>query len=120
MALPTWPAAPFPQFVLRQGFQEGFKDLVKRTPMDTGAPKKRKRFSAGEEKNVYPVELDSDQVDEFKTWYYNTVAGGALNFTKINPRTGNLDEYAFRGNVPPMTPSGYNSYIINLPLDLQE
>lgn len=116
----SWPGT-LPSFILREGFSEGFKDLVLRSAMDVGPKKKRLRSTAAPEPNTYPVELTSAQVDIFKTWFYDDatgVAGGSLNFTMTNPRTGNTDTYGFTKTPDPVTPSGYNTYILILPLEL--
>jgi len=118
----SWPAT-LPQFVLRDGFSEGFKDVVQRSQMDIGPKKKRMRSTAAPEPNTYPVELTSAQVDIFKTWFEDTadavggVAFGSLSFTMTNPRTGSTDTYGFAKTPDPVTPSGYNTYILILPLE---
>ena len=113
-----WDAAGLPDFVLREGYQEGFSDTVQRSQMDTGPQKRRRRFTADAEPNTYPVELTSAELDIFRTFYDTTLGGGALSFTKTHPRTSVVETYAFTKAPDPVTPSGYNNYILILPLEL--
>ncbi len=111
-----WPL-DLPQFVLRDGYEEGFKDLVIRTKMDTGAAKRRRRFSDGPEEHKFPMTLTNDELDIFKTFYEVDLASGALSFTKIHPRTGISETWAFTGPIPPMKALGPDTYAITLPLE---
>ncbi len=114
--MPTWPTV-LPEFVLRNGYQEGFKDLVVRTKMDTGATKRRRRFSDGPEDHKFPLYLTSAELDVFKTFFEVVLSSGALSFDKIHPRTEILETWAFTGPIPPVTAIGPDIYAITLPLE---
>ena len=52
--MPAWPGT-LPDFVLRDGYEEGFKNLVIRSQQDSGATKRRRRFSDGPESALQPA-----------------------------------------------------------------
>lgn len=114
--MPSWPTT-LPEFVLREGFREGFKDLVIRSKMDTGASKRRRRFSDGPEEHKFPLFLTSAELDIFKEFYETELASGALSFQKIHPRTEVLETWAFTGPIPPVTAIGPDVYSVILPLE---
>ena len=73
--MPAWPAAPtLPDFVLRDGYEEGFKNLMIRSQMDSGAAKSRKRFSDGPEPHTFPIELTDTQLTNFHTFFAHPMA----------------------------------------------
>ena len=114
--MPAWPAG-LPQFVLRNGYEEGFKDLALRSQMDSGATKRRKRFTDGPEPNMFPIELTDAELDIFKTFLYDTIAGGALSFTKEHPRTLVTETFAFKSNPKPVRSVGHDSCILMMDLE---
>lgn len=114
--MPAWPST-LPDFVLREGYEEGFKKLMLRSQMDSGAAKRRKRFTDGPEPSNFPVEFTSDELDAFKTFLEDDLAGGALSFTKPHPRTGVTETWAFTKEPDPVTSAGHDSYIVVLPLE---
>lgn len=114
--MPAWPSN-LPDFVLRDGYEEGFKDLVIRTKQDSGATKRRKRFSDGPEPYKFPLEFTSDELDDFRTFYEDDIASGALSFTKLHPRTGVTETWAFTGPVRPARSAGHDSYLVTLELE---
>lgn len=77
--MPTWPA-DLPAVLLIRGYEETAPDVIKRTPMDAGPAKVRRRFSA----NVRPVKgtmvLSGTQKASLDTFFETTIAGGALAF----------------------------------------
>lgn len=117
--MPAWPST-LPDFVLREGYEEGFKDLVVRTQMSTGAAKRRRRFSDGPEPYKFPIEFTSDELDIFKEFYEDPttgLAGGALSFTKPHPRTGATETWAFISAISPAQSAGHDSFIVTLDLE---
>lgn len=115
--MPTWPV-DLPQFVLRDGYAEGFKDLVVRTKMDTGATKRRRRFSDGPEEHKFTLFLTSDELTIFKTFFDGDLASGSLSFDKIHPRTEVMQTWAFTGQMPPAASIGADLYSISMPLEM--
>ena len=116
--MPAWPAAPtLPDFVLRDGYEEGFKNLVIRSQQDSGATKRRRRFSDGPESALQPIELTSTQLDNFRTFFHTTIEGGALSFTKTHPRTLATETFAFRSTPKPAVSAGHDSYIVMMDLE---
>lgn len=113
----VWPAS-LPDFVLREGFGEGFKKLAIRTLTDSGRAKRRKRFSDAPVPHTFPIEFSSDQLTTFQTFFNDTLGGGALSFTKTNPRTGVTDTFAFTASPDEATATGPDSYIAILTLEL--
>lgn len=85
--MPTWPNSlpPFPE---ADAYQEQAKDQTLRTEMDAGPAKVRRRFT-GKVVN-FPVRwtLDAVQLSTLETFFYDTLGGGALDFTAKQPRTG--------------------------------
>lgn len=113
----AWPGT-LPQFVLRDGYQEGFKDTVLRSDMDSGPAKRRRRFTAAPEPHSFTMELTDAQVDLFRTFFDTTIEGGALGFDMTNPRTLATDTWAFTKTPDPVRATGWNSYTIVLDLEL--
>lgn len=113
--MPIWPTA-LPEFVLREGYREGFKDIVIRSKMDTGAVKRRRRFSTGPEEHKFPIFLTSEEFDIFKEFYEIELAGGALSFQKIHPRTEIVETWAFTAHISPAMALGPDIYSVILPL----
>ena len=112
----AWPGT-LPDLVLRDGYQEGFQDRVTRSSMDTGPAKRRARFTAAPSVSTQVVQLTSAELDIFLTFFNTTLSGGALSFTKTHPRTGATETFAFTKAPDPATPTGYDTYIVQLPLE---
>jgi len=88
MANPTWPPAPFPQFVLAEGYGESPKRLGIRTVVDQGPAKQRRRVTNNVAPMRYTLRLrTSADVDTFKSFWEVDLAGGSLRFDWIHPRT---------------------------------
>lgn len=84
--MPAWPST-LPQLVLTDGYQEQFADVVLRTEMDAGPAKQRRRLTAG----VRPIRCvllcTTAQVATLQSFYNFDLAGGALSFDWVTPRT---------------------------------
>ena len=91
----AWPAT-LPQSPLVEGYSEETPDLVVRTSMDEGPAKIRRRFTANVRNITHNYLLTQAQVATLDTFFVTTLAGGALTFTFINPRTAATDTYRFR------------------------
>lgn len=111
-----WPD-DLPQFVLQEGYQEGFGDAVVRSQTDAGIQKRRLRFTAVVKPAVHIIEVTSEEVDTFITFFEDTIAFGALSFTNTHPRTLVTETFSFREPLPPIVPAGATTFLITLPLD---
>lgn len=96
----TWPAAPFPQKLLVEGYQEQTPNIVVRTKMDAGPPKVRKRFTAGIRPITGSLDLTAAQVATLDTFVMTTLKGGVETFDWTHPRTGAAASFKI---VPPVT-----------------
>ena len=114
--MPAWPAS-LPDFVLRDGYTEGFKDLVIRSQTDSGQTKRRKRFSDGPMSVTFTIELTSAELDAFHTFFETTISSGALSFTKPHPRTLVTETFAFRSTPKSATSVGHDSFMVVLDLE---
>lgn len=80
--MPTWPAT-LPQLPFA-GVTTQDKDSVLRTPMDSGPPSRRNRFTTHMQAVAYPMVLDGDEKVIFDTFYRTTLSNGALAFDWID------------------------------------
>ncbi len=115
--MPTWPAS-LPQFSLREGYAEGFKSTVVRSPTDSGRTKRRQRFINGPESLDVTMPLDNDQISTFKQFYEDDLGNGAISFTFPHPRLGTNVTVVFRDDPKPLTTEGGVTYILSLKLDI--
>lgn len=91
--MPAWPAS-LPQAPLL-GHSEAAPDVLLRTNMDAGPAKVRRRFTAGVRAVIVPLLLDDAQVTTLDEFFTTTLAGGALRFDHVLPRTGAVVQYRF-------------------------
>jgi hypothetical protein len=84
MAIPNWPAAPFPQHPQR-GYRENVGINVVRSSMDAGPAKQRLR---GRRPSTMDVQflLTKTEVDTLQNWIENTIYG-VKRFNFLHPRT---------------------------------
>jgi len=96
----TWPAS-LPQEFHQQNFQITPPQGAIRTDMETGKAYQRRRFTAA----VQPVRgkmwLDATQYSTLLSFWENTTAMGALEFSWVHPVTGNAAVLRFIANEPP-------------------
>lgn len=117
--MPSWPGT-LPDFVLTQGYQEGFATGgLLRTEMETGPAKRRNRFTASPRNLDVTLTLTSAQVDAFDSFYETDLAGGAASFDYTHPRTGAAITAAFRKEPQPVTPhSTSGNYLLRMELEI--
>lgn len=76
----NWPDT-LPQAWLNEGYQETLPDVVKRTEMDAGPAKSRRRFTA----QVTPIKakllLSAAEKGYLEIFFNTTTAGGSFSFT---------------------------------------
>jgi endo-1,4-beta-D-glucanase Y len=85
--------------VLSQGYKETMPNLIKRTPMDVGPAKIRRRFSVGTRPLTISIELSNTEVATIENFHTIDLEGGSLRFQMQNPRT--LATAYFRFTKPP-------------------
>lgn len=78
----TWPAS-LPQSPLAGGFDYAPVAQSISTEMDTGPPKRRRRFSVAYGRYTMQFLLNGTQKATFDTFYGTTLAGGADAFTGL-------------------------------------
>jgi hypothetical protein len=69
------------------GYEEQLADTSLRTQMDAGPAKVRRRFTAGVTTFQVSLPMTTAQVATFETFFSTTIAGGALAFDWVHPRT---------------------------------
>lgn len=86
MPNPVWPI-DLPQDVFTEGYDEGLPDVALRTQMDAGPAKTRRRHTAAPRPLNVTVGLSRAQAASFDDFFTEDLAGGALSFDWIHPRT---------------------------------
>ena len=95
--MPTYWPASLPSTPLLQGLSYTPQTQVVRTPMDIGPPKLRRRTSAEVTPFSARLVLTGAQLATLRTFFFTTLAGGALTFTWLEPTTGASVTMQFRG-----------------------
>jgi len=80
----AWPAS-LPQKLMRAGFSEAPANTLLRTEMDAGPGKVRRRNTAGIRPVQGKITVTKAQLTTFKTFYNDTIQGGALRFNWDEP-----------------------------------
>lgn len=107
--MPIWPPT-LPDTPLRDGYQEAEADTVIETPMEAGPPKSRPRVTAGTRAFTCVFEFTGAELAQFKTFYRDTVANGALSFDWTEPVSGATATFKFTKPVPVHTAVGGDVY----------
>ncbi len=90
----VWPGSlPQQQFI---SISETDVDAVLRTPMDSGPPSRRNRFSANMRSVRSPIVLTGAQKQTFDTFFRTTLKNGSLAFDWEDPTTDATVSFAFR------------------------
>lgn len=93
--MPSWPAAPFPQYALPDQFQQLPGMPVAEIAMDGGPPK---TFGTGTDDGDtfrFKIPLTNAQVDEFWTWYRGDLRDGETEFDWVLPVERTPQRFAF-------------------------
>ncbi len=115
--MPTWPVT-LPQFALQSSYSEGFKRTVLRSTMDSGATKRRSRFTNSPTSLRVTMPMNDAELLIFKTFYEDELANGALNFTFPHPRLGTTVTVAFTEDPQPIVPEGATTYFLRMSLEI--
>ena len=81
--MPTWPI-DLPQLPFA-GVTAGDIDAVLRTPMDSGPPSRRNRFTTHMQCLSFPMALNGAERATFDFFFRETIFNGALAFDWIDP-----------------------------------
>ena len=95
--MPTWPIE-LPQLPFA-GVTAQDDDAVLRTPMDSGPPTRRNRFTAHTQKLTCPMVLTGSERAAFDFFYRSTLANGSLSFDWIDLVDDTVVSLAFTGPV---------------------
>lgn len=112
-----WPGT-LPDLVSKSDYEEGFVDVVLRSPMDTGKAKRRRRFTAATKPLKVTVPLSGAELDIFIAFYEDDIDGGAVSFNYTHPRTGETVVVAFVSVPQPATPFGVDRFSVTLDLEI--
>ena len=94
-----WPSE-LPQTPLLSGYSSTPQDSVLRTEMD-GYTKQLNRYTATIFDVKEPYYMTNDQYAVFKQFYHGILGNGALEFSKVDPETGNTGLYRFSAPYDP-------------------
>jgi len=113
-----WPEA-LPDFSLRQGYSEGFRQTVIRSEIKSGATKRRKRFTDSPKTLDIVIPLTGAEVNIFTSFYEEELKDGSLSFTKTHPRLGTEQTFSFKSDPEPLVADdgGGDTYILKMKLD---
>ena len=95
MANPSWTAAGLPGEVERQGYRRRLPSVGIATRMESGARKRRRRFTAAPVPITMPFLMTAAERGLFETFFNDTLKGGTLAFDWIVPDTGAAATFAF-------------------------
>ena len=112
----TWPLG-LPQSALIEGFAEQLPNVVVRTSMDMGPVKVRRRYTAAPASFRLMLSLTKDQLALFRTFFNDTLEGGALTFDWVHPVTQSAIELRFQA---PPTIQAVSPDVFNVALALEE
>lgn len=80
----TWPPS-LPQYPIQQGYEDAAPSRLKRTAMDAGPPKVRRRPSLGTRKRTMVFIMNGTQLAALETFVTSTLGDGALRFDMTHP-----------------------------------
>lgn len=117
MTNPVWPVG-LPEYVLQQGYGEELQDQNIRTPMEGGAVKTRRRFTARFDLIDVRLIMSSAQVETFETFYYTTLLGGSIVFDWVHPRTQDAKTLQIIGKVR-VTPADGDNFNVSMKIEVK-
>ena len=115
--MPTivWPLG-LPQRPSVGGYQERFAETTLRTPMEAGAAKVRRRFTAAPRQIELSFRMTPSQVALVRTFYEDTTGGGTLSFDWMHPRDGSAASFRFM-EPPRVSATAANLFSISVKLE---
>lgn len=108
----AWPIAQLPFFAEHGSWVEAPEPNVIDFEVDVGPPKRRRRSYIPARRVQFSQVVTSEQLATFLSFYEGNLKSGVLNFTAIDPRTGENTEYQFLGQPSwrDITSNGETSY----------
>ena len=91
----AWPLVYLPFFAEHGTWNEGLESNVIDFPVEVGPAKRRRRTYLPSTRVQFQRIISSDHLTIFLDFYENDLQSGVLNFTAIDPRTGDSTEYQF-------------------------
>jgi hypothetical protein len=82
--MPTWPAS-LPQSPLRDSVRFSSPNTLIASPMDSGPPKVRRKFTRAHRPMSCTFEMTEGQKADFQSFFRIDLASGALSFTMPDP-----------------------------------
>ncbi len=92
--MPAWPGT-LPTAPFFDGLEFSPVDQSISTEMETGPPKRRRRFSAELVVVRVPMLLTGTELAAFRTFYNTSLSGGSATFTFTDPSDGTTATYQF-------------------------
>lgn len=108
----AWPTE-LQQYLLADGFSLTPQDNVITTDMETGVPKKRRRFTKTKDDVSGSIHLPYDKYDVLDTFYKVTTASGVIPFDVTHPITKAPAKARFAAP-PTYTPIGGIMFTVSL------
>lgn len=99
MTIPTWPTDR--GFVLADGFEDTFADLVDRTENDAGPAKQRRITTAAAERVTVSYKMTSADRTWLRDFYKGEAAGGGVWFDWTHPVELVVCQARFLAGAPP-------------------
>ena len=112
-----WPET-LPQSFLLEGYQEQLQDTRVRTPMDSGPPQTRRRFTAALEFFNGRLLLNKTQMNTLKNFVKVSTNGGSVPFEWKHPTEGTTKEFLF-SELPVYSPAGGDYWFASFSLEMQ-
>jgi len=108
----AWPVS-LQQVLNRDSFAISSAETILKSDMETGAPKRRRRFTKGVKDLTCSILVNGAGYSTLDTFYTTTLNGGIDSFEFIHPITSVLTLYKFNGP-PKFTPVGFDSYNVSM------
>lgn len=111
----VWPTS-LPANFITSGFEMAQQNAVIRTQMDTGAPKRRRRFTAAIKMIKGSMVLTTTQYSTLDAFYTSTLKNGSLPFDFAHPISGSSISCYFT-EPPKYTANG--PWLVNASISLE-
>lgn len=107
----SWPAY-LQDYLNEESFNYAPGETAVKSENDIGPAKRRQRFTKPVKQLSATITVKRDLVDDFESFFYDTLAGGVLAFEFTHPITGILKE--FKMDAPAISPKGGEYFTIQM------